>query len=164
MHDIYKLSPPVVEIIKPLAQIELEQVNFYMQLGAIANGLGFLGAEQYFYNESNEEKEHYMGWQNYLLGRGNEVIVPMVDEQPMIKVKSLYELTEKALAMEASVSTMYQNAATQAFGLCQMTYRKIQEYILIQQEALAFYIDACTTLAKLDKGGELVAEKKIFKV
>lgn len=162
MHDIYKLSQPVIDIINPLAKMELFQTSFYTRLGAIANNLGFLVAEQYFYAESNEEKTHFDMWKDYVLGRGNDFDVPTI-EAPDLSGKSLYELSELALEIEAEVSSMYQDAAMKVFPICQMTYRKMQEFIKIQEEAMKFYVDVCTVLVGLDKTGELVVEKTLFK-
>ena len=163
MHDIYKLSDKVINIIMPLAKMELYQSSFYNRVGAISNNLGYLEAEKYFYNESNEEKEHFDMWKEYVLGRGNDFEIPAIDS-PEAAGNTLYDLAELALAMEAEVSTMYQEAAADVFPICQMTYRKMQEFIKIQEDAMKFYVDACTVLAKLDKAGELVVEKRVFKV
>lgn len=161
MHDIYKLSDKVLRKIEPLLEMELYQSNFYKQLGITCNGLGFLKAQKYFYQEAVEENEHAMMWIEYITGRGGSVDIPSID-QPVVEGGSLYELTEQALAIEAKVSDMYQATAKEMMDMCQMTYNEILKFIEIQKNAVAFYSDAAAVLKGLDKTGELVAER-IFK-
>ena len=42
MKEYYMISDEAMEIIAPLAEIELEQSTFYNQLAVVANRLGFL--------------------------------------------------------------------------------------------------------------------------
>lgn len=159
--NAYKINPKVKPILMALAERELYQSSFYVQLASIANNLGFLKAEKYFQNESKEEKEHFMGHYEYVVGRGEDFQVPAI-EMPKLSGKSLYELTELAKNIEFEVSDQYQDALQYVMSIDPMTYKHLQKYIKIQMEAVKFYIDACSTLDKLEKTGELVAESSVF--
>lgn len=163
MHQDYKLSPKAMEILEPLVRIELFQSSVYVQLANLANKAGFLKAEDYFLNESKEEREHAMIHYDYIVGRGSDFQMPKIEE-PSEEGTTLCDITEVALKMEAEVSSMYQSAAAEMFTVCQMSYNHLLQFLKIQQDALKFYIDACSVLRDLDKGGELVAEKSVFKL
>lgn len=150
-----------LDILKPLVEVELAQSSFYVQLANICNKLGYFKAESYFLNESKEEREHFLIHYDYITGRGWDFQTPAIEEFDE-SGKSLYEVTERAKEMETKVSAMYQDACAKMFPVCQMTYNHLLQFLKIQQEALKFYIDACTALRGLDKTGEMVVEKKIY--
>ncbi len=160
-----KLSETSLEIIMPLVKVELEQSLLYNQAGVVANKLGFKIAEAYFNQESVEEKEHYMGWQNYIIGRGNDFQVPAMPK-PVIKPEkmTLYGLTEVAKEKEIEVTQLYNEQLSELFKTDLAAFQFAMSYLGIQNEAVRFYIDACTTLDNLDKAGELTVEKRIFKL
>ena len=163
MSQDYKLSDKAMSILEPLVHIELFQSSVYVQLANLANKAGFLKAEDYFLNESKEEREHAMIHYDYIVGRGSDFQMPNIEE-PSEEGTTLYDITKAALEMEAEVSTMYQEAAAKMFPVCQMSYNHLLQFLKIQQDALKFYIDACSTLNGLEKTGELVAEKSVFKL
>lgn len=163
MHGDYKLSKEVMAILQPLVEIELYQSSVYISIANACNRLGYLKAEGYFLGESKEERDHAMLHYDYIVGRGSDFVMPEIDNPPTYRVSDLYALTEVALKMEGEVSSMYQDACAKVFPICQMTYNHLLQFVKIQQEALKFYIDACAVLSDLDKGGQLVAEKSVFK-
>lgn len=163
MHEKYKLTPEVMNILNPLAEIEYYQSSFYIQLAAIANKLGFFKAEKYFLNESSEEREHFLKHYTYIQGMGSDFKVPSIGAVDT-SAKNLYELTEKALDMEEKVTEAYKEAAKKLSGMDQATYNHILLFLTIQTEAVAFYIDACAALTDLGgKAGEMIVEKSVFK-
>ena len=163
-HAMYKLDNKVMEILKPLISIELAQSSFYVQLANICNEKGFLKAEQYFLNESKEEREHFLIHYEYVTGQGSYFQTPAIEEFEEY-AETLYEITELALIMEGKVSEMYKKAALEMASLDQMTYNHLLQFLKIQQDAMKFYIDATSVLFGIeDKGGSLVAEKSIFKI
>ena len=158
---IYAIKPEVMTILGELAYKEYYQMSFYNKLASLANNLGFMKAEKYLLEESAEERTHFLGHYDYIVGRGENITIPAL-ESPQLTAKSLYEIVMQSLQMEIEVSDMYQMAAAKVFGMDQMTYNHLLEYIEIQQGAVKFYIDACATLSGLEKTGELVAEQSIF--
>ena len=161
MNKYYELSEESMEIIAPLAEIELEQSTFYNQLAVVANRLGFLMAQNYFNQEAIEEKEHFMGWVDYISGRGNNYTVPAIGITKC-KSKSLYELIEMALAKEVEVSKLYAEQGMKLFNVDQLAYQKLIGYLQIQNDAIIFYTDLCAVFEDLDKAGELTAEHSYF--
>lgn len=162
MHDKYKLSPEVMAVLSPLAEIEYNQSSFYIQLAAIANRLGFYKAERYFLDESLEERTHFLKHYEYIQGMGSEFQVPAMSK-PETSAKSLYELNEKALNMEETVTDAYRAASKKLMELDPITFAHLQWFVNIQIEAVKFYMDACAKLHGLDgKNGELIAEKSLF--
>ena len=162
MHDKYKLSPEVMAVLSPLAEIEYNQSSFYIQLAAIANRLGFYKAEKYFLNESLEERSHFLKHYEYIQGMGSEFQVPAMPK-PETSAMSLYELAEKALNMEESVTEAYKVASKRMLELDPASFAHLQWFMNIQIEAIKFYMDACAKLTGLEgKSGELVAEKSLF--
>jgi ferritin len=163
-HKIYKLDGKVMSILEPLISIEIAQSSFYVQLANLCNEKGFLIAEDYFLNESKEEREHFLIHYNYVTGQGSYFQTPAIEEF-VEEANNLYDIVELALSMEARVSEMYKSAASEMAMLDQMTYNHLLQFLKIQQDAMKFYIDACATLVDIqDKSGFLVAEKMIFKL
>ena len=163
-HKIYKLDEKVMDVLKPLISIEIAQSSFYVQLANLCNEKGFLIAEDYFLNESKEEREHFLIHYNYVTGQGSYFQTPAIEEF-IEEANNLYDIVELALSMEARVSEMYKSAASEMAMLDQMTYNHLLQFLKIQQDAMKFYIDACATLVDIqDKSGFLVAEKMIFKL
>lgn len=158
---IYAIKPEVMTILGELAYKEYYQMSFYNKLASLANNLGFMKAEKYLLEESAEERTHFLGHYDYIVGRGENMTIPALPS-PNLTAKSLYDITMQSLQMEIEVSDMYQAAASKVFGMDQITYNHLLEYIEIQQDAVKFYIDACATLSGLEKTGELVAEQSIF--
>jgi ferritin len=161
MNEYYKISDEAMEIIAPLAEIELEQSTFYNQLAVVANKLGFLMAQKYFNQEAIEEKEHFMGWVDYIVGRGNSYTVPAIGTTKC-NSKSLFELLEMALAKEVEVSKLYAEQGMKLFPADQLAYQKLIDYLKIQNDAIAFYTDMCAVFKGLDKAGEMTAEHSYF--
>lgn len=162
MHDKYKLSPEVMAVLSPLAEIEYNQSSFYIQLAAIANRLGFFKAEKHFLDESLEERSHFLKHYQYIQGMGSDFQVPAMSK-PETNAKSLYELTEKALNMEESVTEAYKAASKRMMELDPATFTHLQWFMNIQIEAIQFYMDACAKLHGVDgKNGEMIAEKSVF--
>jgi len=163
-HKMYKLDEKVMEVLEPLISIEIAQSSFYVQLANLCNEKGFLIAEDYFLNESKEEREHFLIHYNYVTGQGSYFQTPAIEEF-IEEANNLYDIVELALSMEAKVSEMYKSAASEMAMLDQMTYNHLLQFLKIQQDAMKFYIDACATLVDIqDKAGFLVAEKMIFKL
>ena len=160
-HEKYRLSPAEINILKPLIEFELYQSSAYVQCANVANKLGFKLAEAYYLKESKDERKHAMMHYEYITGRGSDFQMPAIEE-PTIKAKSLYDLVEQVLKMEDEAANLYEKALKNAFGVSQMLYQFLLQFMEIQREAYQFNIDACTTLDGLDKAGELVAESKIF--
>jgi ferritin len=153
-----------MDVLKPLISIEIAQSSFYVQLANLCNEKGFLIAEDYFLNESKEEREHFLIHYNYVTGQGSYFQTPAIEEF-VEEANNLYDIVELALSMEARVSEMYKSAASEMAMLDQMTYNHLLQFLKIQQDAMKFYIDACATLVDIqDKSGFLVAEKMIFKL
>lgn len=163
MNKYYEISDEAMEIIAPLAEIELEQSTFYNQLAIVANKLGFLMAQKYFNQEAIEEKEHFMGWADYISGRGNAYTVPAIGITKC-KSKSLFELIEMALEKEIEVSKLYAEQGMKLFNVDQLAYQKLIGYLQIQNEAIIFYTDLCAVFEGLDKAGELTAEHSYFEI
>lgn len=158
---MYLVPEKGVEIVNRLSKAELEQVSFYKRIAQQANRLGFLRAEKFFIAESKEENGHFLGWQDYMNGRGNDFIIPAIDEQDF-KAKSLFELIELAIEKEIEVTKLYNEAHVQLMSIDVSTAIKCIEYINIQTEALAYYTDAYSVFKGLDKAGQLVAEHSFF--
>lgn len=157
---MYKLEQKVIDLISTPAAFELYQSSFYMQMSAVANGLGFQTAKDFFWAESNEEKEHFRGWLDFVTDLGGSFAVGAVDT-PEVKANSLYELVMDAVGIETAATEMYEKLSKELFDICPIAYRKCLEYIKIQEEALSYYLNLKDTLSGLDKTGELLVEKRM---
>jgi len=157
----YEIPKKAMNIINSLAKLELGQTSFYKRLAQQANKSGFLLAEKYFIAESIEENEHFLGWQNYVNGRGNDFCVPSTEEYD-IEAKDLTELIELSLEKEIEVSIAYNEAYSELLSIDVPTAIKAIEYIVIQTAAVAIYKDYAATFEGLDKSGQLIAEHSIF--
>lgn len=157
----YEIPKKAMAIVDSLAKLELGQTSFYKRLAQQANKTGFLLAEKYFVAESIEENTHFLGWQNYVNGRGNDFCIPSVEEYD-IDAKDLTELINLSLEKEIDVSMAYNEAYSELLSLDVPTAIKAIEYITIQTAAVAIYKDYAATFSGLDKSGQLVAEHTIF--
>ena len=158
---MYLIPKETYSLIKPLAQVELEQTSFYKRIAVLANRLGFLLAEKFFIAESKEENDHFLIWQNYINGRGNDFEIPNIEEQSF-SAKTLYELIELSLEKEIEVTKMYGEVYTKLLTQDPVTAVEVAKFINIQIEAVAYYTDLCAVFEKLDKSGELTAEHTHF--
>lgn len=156
------LSTKSITILEPLVEIEFYQSSFYIQLANICNRLGYFTAEKYFLEESAEERGHGLIHYDFITGMGNDFQMPEID-MPEEAATSLYGVTELAKGMELKVTEMYKKAAADAFAVDQTVYNHLLQFIKIQVDAVKFYVDACAALSGLDKTGEMVVEKKIYK-
>lgn len=157
----YEIPKKAMSIVNSLAKLELGQTSFYKRLAQQANKTGFLLAEKYFIAESIEENEHFLGWQNYVNGRGNDFCIPSIEEYD-IEAKDLTELINLSLEKEIDVSMAYNEAYNELLSLDVPTAIKAIEYINIQTAAVATYKDYAAGFERLDKTGQLVLEHTIF--
>ena len=157
----YPIPKKSFSIVYPLATAELEQTSFYKRLAVVCNKLGYLLAEKFFIKESKEENDHFLIWQDYINGRGNNFDIPSIDSQS-VEAESLYNVAELAVSKEIEVLKMYEQAFSEVMPIDTATATVILKYSYIQIEAVTYYTDVCAVLRGMDKNGQISAEHSLF--
>jgi ferritin len=157
----YLIPNKSFNIIYPLATAELEQTSFYKRLAVVCNKLGYLLAEKFFIKESEEENDHFLIWQRYINGRGNNFDIPSIESQS-VEAENLYDAVELALSKEIEVLKMYEQSYAEVMSVDVASSTVILKFIDIQIEAVTYYTDVCAVLRDLDKNGQISAEHSLF--
>lgn len=145
----------------PLPTAELEQTSFYKRLAVLCNKLGYLLAEKFFIAESKEENDHFLMWQDYINGRGNNFVIPSI-EAVDLEAEDLYGVVDLALSKEIEVLKMYEQKYVDLMASDVATAVFILKFIDIQIAAVAYYTDACAVFKDMDKSGQISAEHSFF--
>ena len=145
----YPIPKKSFSIVYPLATAELEQTSFYKRLAVVCNKLGYLLAEKFFIKESKEENDHFLIWQDYINGRGNNFDIPSIDSQS-VEAESLYNVAELAVSKEIEVLKMYEQAFSEVMPIDTATATVILKFIDIKIEAVSYYTDVCAVLRGID--------------
>ncbi|MCW5518901.1 ferritin [Aureitalea sp. L0-47] len=84
-------------------KVEATASMHYLAMASWADAEGFSGVANFFYAQSEEEREHMLKLVKFVNERGGKVVVPALD-QPTDKFTSLKALFEKFLDSEVFVT------------------------------------------------------------
>jgi ferritin len=158
------LSNKVEGKLNELITDELHAMYTYVAAANWCQENGYLKAYDFFLDESKDEKAHSEILQKYMLDMGCCPSLYDIDE-PKSEYCCLSDVVYAALEMESELGKKYSKYASECSGDDFMTTTKLQEFIVIQTEAIGFYGDICAAgdgLSK-DKFQQLMLEKILVK-
>lgn len=145
-----KLEKPVVDLLLPRLQDELDASYFYRAASNWCAGMGYTKAAAYFAKESADELTHAKGIEDYLTGWNVIPDLPVI-EKPPLKFKSLVDVIEQAYKIEFALYEDYEKTAMDCFKLPDIcTFNFLATYTKIQVDSVREYSDFLNQLALIN--------------
>ena len=138
------LTNQEIEMINSLGHEELKASQVYLHLANTMKTIGFFGAEKFFMNESNSEREHFNGLETFMNDMNEQIEFRALDAVE-VDVDDLMEAFETALEMEMNLLDKYEAA----WDKCSPKIKPlIHHYIEIQVESVGEYGDLIARLSR----------------
>lgn len=159
------LSKTIQEALNKQVAMEARSSQAYLAMASWAEiQAGLDGVTEFFYQQSNEEREHMLKLIRYINERGGFATVPAL-EQPIITFQSLNRVFAEFLKHEVQVS----ESINQLVGLALderdfATHNFLQWYVSeqIEEERLARTLNDKLELVGDDKGGIYLFDRDIM--
>jgi len=125
-----KISKKLNNAINTQIGEELKASNAYANMAAYFNGLGLARLSEFFFDQSEEEREHAMKFVHFLLEVEGDVAIPAIPAVPnqFDSVKAAFEM---ALSWEKSVTSKINHLMDLA----------VEEKDYASQDFLRYYVD-----------------------
>ena len=153
----YPLPPKAIEILKELAEIELQQESDYTYLSSCCAAMGFRHAKRRFQEKSNMEESHFDRLTQLMLGRGYEPDVPATRE-PEIEFTDLRSAIKYALELCVETMEIYEKKTREMFSIDLCTYQELLCYLSGIQCEIKEWAD----LWKIFENVEDIKEQRAF--
>lgn len=138
------LTDKEVAMINALGHEELKASHTYLHLSNTMKTIGFFGAEKFFMDESNSEREHFNGLEAFMNDMNEQIEVTALDAVT-IEIDDLMEAFEAAIEMEMDLLAKYEDALEK----CSPKMKPlIHRYIDIQVESVGEYGDLIARLSR----------------
>lgn len=126
-------------------KLELTASQAYLQLSNRMKSLAYFGAEKFFLDESNGEREHYLKIEKFANDLGGELSVEALDavDCSCTDIKSALEM---AYQMEKDLLNEYEKSARRA-DLSLKVVLLLQDFTTHQVGAVGEYLDLLARLA-----------------
>lgn len=99
-----KISPKLRKLLDNQIALEANASNYYLSMASWCEFTGYEGAAMYFFNQSDEERQHMLKIIHFINGRGGTTAeIPQVKKSPSA-FKSLEGLIKTALKNEQAVT------------------------------------------------------------
>jgi ferritin len=146
-----KLQDDVVSLLIPRLEDEYKAFYMYRAASNWCKNVGYFVAAEFFANESKDELKHAKKIEAYLVDWNVTPDLPVI-EKPQLEFTTLVELIEAAYNVEYDLYEAYEDF--------------LQEFRMIQKEAVAEYSDKLNMLEGVDanKMNLLLIEHKLFQV
>jgi ferritin len=138
------LTPDEVEMINKLGVEELTASQTYLHLSNTMKTIGFFGAEKFFMNESNSEREHYNKLEVFMNDMNEQIEVRTL-QAVNIEIDDLMEAFEHALEMEMNLLSQYEEAYKKSSPKLQAL---IHHFLELQVESVGEYGDLIARLSR----------------
>jgi ferritin len=138
------LTPDEVEMINKLGVEELTASQTYLHLSNTMKTIGFFGAEKFFMNESNSEREHYNKLEAFMNDMNEQIEVRTL-QAVNIEIDDLMEAFEHALEMEMNLLSQYEEAYKKSSPKLQAL---IHHFLELQVESVGEYGDLIARLSR----------------
>ncbi|MCD8740122.1 ferritin [Mucilaginibacter roseus] len=118
MKDIIRvkslLSTEIEEVLNQQIKKEAQSASIYLAMASWCDRNGFDNSADYFYKQSEEEREHQLKFFKYVLDMGGTAISPEVTNIK-IEYNSFREVFEDALEQEVSVTESIKAIASRCY-------------------------------------------------
>jgi ferritin len=160
-----KLQDDVVSLLIPRLEDEYKAFYMYRAASNWCKNVGYFVAAEFFANESKDELKHAKKIEAYLVDWNVTPDLPVI-EKPQLEFTTLVELIEAAYNIEYDLYEAYEDTSKQMFNKDLCVFDFLQEFRMIQKEAVAEYSDKLNMLEGVDanKMNLLLIEHKLFQV
>jgi ferritin len=160
-----KLQDDVVSLLIPRLEDEYKAFYMYRAASNWCKNVGYFVAAEFFANESKDELKHAKKIEAYLVDWNVTPDLPVI-EKPQLEFTTLVELIEAAYNVEYDLYEAYEDTSKQMFNKDLCVFDFLQEFRMIQKEAVAEYSDKLNMLEGVDanKMNLLLIEHKLFQV
>jgi ferritin len=141
------LTSQEVEMINKLGVEELTASQTYLHLSNTMKTIGFFGAEKFFMNESNSEREHYNKLEAFMNDMNEQIEVRTL-QAVNIEIDDLMEAFEHALEMETNLLGQYEEAYKKSSPKLQAL---IHHFLELQVESVGEYGDLIARLSRTNE-------------
>ena len=141
------LTTQEVEMINKLGVEELTASQTYLHLSNTMKTIGFFGAEKFFMNESNSEREHYNKLEAFMNDMNEQIEVRTL-QAVNIEIEDLMEAFEHALEMEMNLLGQYEEAYKKSSPKLQAL---IHHFLELQVESVGEYGDLIARLSRTNE-------------
>jgi ferritin len=141
------LTDQEVEMINALGHEELKASHTYLHLSNSMKTIGFFGAEKFFLEESNSEREHFGKLETFMNDMNEQIEVRALDAVS-VDVEDLMEAFELAIEMEMDLLGKYEDAYKKASPKMQAL---IHHFLEIQTESVGEYGDLIARLSRTNE-------------
>tara|TARA_B100001250_G_scaffold84088_1_gene69394 strand:- start:41 stop:541 length:501 start_codon:yes stop_codon:yes gene_type:complete len=160
------LKKEIEKVLNEQISAEANSSQYYLAMASWAETKGFEGVSSFFYNHSNEEREHMLKLIKYVNERGGHAIVPELKKPPKV-FDCLAHVFQNLLDHEIMVT----NKINIVVDLClkhkdYTTHNFMQWYVAeqIEEEALARTVLDKLKLIGDDKGGLYLFDRDILQI
>lgn len=157
------LTKKVEKVLNKQIEIEANSSQFYLAMASWAETQGLEGVASFFYNHSDEEREHMLKLIKYVNERGGHAIVP-----PLMKPPKLFDCLSHVFQDLLNHEIMVTQEINKVVDVCLQdkdytTHNFMQWYVAeqIEEEALARHILDKLKLIGDDKGGLYLFDRDI---
>jgi ferritin len=160
-----KLQDDVVSLLIPRLEDEYKAFYMYRAASNWCKNVGYFVAAEFFANESKDELKHAKKIEAYLVDWNVTPDLPVI-EKPQLEFTTLVELIDAAYNVEYDLYEAYEDTSKQMFNKDLCVFDFLQEFRMIQKEAVAEYSDKLNMLEGVDanKMNLLLIEHKLFQV
>jgi ferritin len=141
------LTTQEVEMINKLGVEELTASQTYLHLSNTMKTIGFFGAEKFFMNESNSEREHYNKLEAFMNDMNEQIEVRTI-QAVNIEIDDLMEAFEHALEMEMNLLGQYEAAWDKSSAKLKPL---LHHFIELQVESVGEYGDLIARLSRTNE-------------
>jgi ferritin len=141
------LTSQEVEMINKLGVEELTASQTYLHLSNTMKTIGFFGAEKFFMNESNSEREHYNKLEAFMNDMNEQIEVRTI-QAVNIEIDDLMEAFEHALEMEMNLLGQYEAAWDKSSAKLKPL---LHHFIELQVESVGEYGDLIARLSRTNE-------------
>jgi ferritin len=138
------LTTEEVEMINKLGVEELTASHTYLHLSNTMKTIGFFGAEKFFMEESNSEKEHFNKLEAFMNDMNEQIEVRTI-QAVNIEIDDLMEALEHALEMEMNLLGQYEDAWDKSSPKLKPL---LHHFIELQVESVGEYGDLIARLSR----------------
>ena len=157
------INKQIEEALNKQISAEANASHFYLAMASWAESRGFEGVSNFFYSQSDEERQHMLKLVKYVNERGGHAIVPAVQE-PLKIFDCLTHVFQDFLDHEVHVSKLINDLVHICYEHRDYTTQNfLQWYVAeqIEEEALARTILDKLKLIGDDKGGLYLFDRDI---
>lgn len=104
------LSTEIESLLNQQVKKEAHSSSLYLSMASWCDRNGFDGSADFFFNQSNEEREHQLKLYKYILNMGGTAISPEIGTIK-IEFSSFREVFEDALEQEIAITQSFKNIA-----------------------------------------------------